>query len=204
VFSACSTDPATIGSFDATCPVVSAAGWAGVLAEISSVYSRLHMGVLPQGAEGGLLEIDAWDPGEGALRLEVLDPLTRSVSFDWEVADRSGSDAAPVGGWSGSIQQPGGTPCAVAPPGCAELDLLGADPLETQRGWNVQPGPYRGSRSKYSDRMLTLTTGLPPVLDEAYGPARAISVRYTTGQTPTDRTTWQAGVWEVGDAPTAP
>jgi CSLREA domain-containing protein len=201
-FAPCSTDPATPGTYDATCPAIHAVGWAGALVSLQGTYPSFGLGELPAGADGGVLQVDVWDPGEGSRFLEVLDPLDRSVTFDWEVIDRSGSDVMPTGGWSGVVAQPGGVPCVAAPPGCAELDVLGSDPQADSRGWNPQPGPYRGSRSKYSDRLLALTTTLPEDLEAEYGDARRLRIRYHAWASPTDRVMWRSGVWEVGPAPT--
>lgn len=203
-FAECSTDPAQSAIYSASCPRISSVGYASLIGNLAGTYPTLTVGAIPEAAGGGVLQVELWDPAEGDPGIELLDPLSRSVSFDWHVVDRSGSDVAPTGGWSGTVAQPGGVPCATAPPGCNELETLGLDPQGNGRGWNPQPGPYRGSRSKYSDRMVVLTTDLPADLTAEYGAARRLRLRYTAGVAPTDRTTWRAGVWEVGTAPTGP
>jgi hypothetical protein len=210
-FSECSTDPATAGTHDLTCPAISAVGWAGLLANLGGTYPTFGVGALEPMDAGGLLQVDVWDPGEGMVGLELLDPLGRSGDFDWLVVDRSGSDAVPTGGWSGTVVQLGGMPCAAHPDECSALDLVGTPntvfaPSSPSywRGWNPQPGPYRGSRSKYSDRLLELTVPLPADLVAEYGGASGVRVRYQAGLVfgaPTDRTMWRAGVWEIGAAP---
>jgi hypothetical protein len=201
-FTPCSADPATTGVYDPACPAIQAVEWAPALANLATAYAAVSLGLLPADSDGGLLEVQLWDPGEGALGMEVLDPLGRSVSFGWAVVDRSGYDVAPTGDWTGTVAQAGDVPCELFPTQCSSLDLLGLDPLATGRGWNPQPGPYRASRSKYNDRLLELGTVLPDDLQDQYGDARRIVIRYHTGTAPTDRTMWRAGVWEVGTAPT--
>src|SRR5690606_15969807 len=97
--------------------------------------------------------VELFDPGEGAQAIEILDPLGRSVSFDWEIVNESGSDTPPTGGWSGTVTQSGsGGVCTGPASSCQKLDVLGNDPRGDGRGWNPQRGSNYGSRSKYSGR----------------------------------------------------
>ncbi len=110
--------------FDPACPAISAPGWAGAFVNLGDTYPDFGLGSV-QAPGGSTLVIDVWDPGEGTIGLEVLDPLGRSVDFSWEVVDRSGHDVAPTAGRSGTVTQPGGVPCtevvACRVPGHARL-----------------------------------------------------------------------------------
>jgi hypothetical protein len=193
--SACSTDATESALYQSDCLGVYALDWMSILANIPQVTMAFSLAQTDEGHAGKTLRVRLWDPGEGARWLELLDPLGRSVSFDWEVVDGTGSEVEPTGGWSGTVAQPGG-PCTT-PATCSRLDLLGDDPLGDGRGWNPQPGPYRGGRSKYNDRLLELRVVLPDDIVAAYGGLTWWRVRYTLGPPllpVTDRTTWSAAI----------
>jgi hypothetical protein len=187
--SACSSAPEDTTYFSPTCLSVGASGWLGVHALIAggAVFPVSDLSSAPP---AGQLVIEVWDPGEGALSLEILDPLLRSESFDWEVVNRSGSDTPPTGGFTGFVMQAGGLPCVLAPPNCAELDVSGSG--------HPQPGPNRLSSSRYNDRLLRFTVLTPDDFPGEYGDASWYWMRYLTASVPTDRTEWRAFLWESG------
>lgn len=202
--SPCSSDIGDVTYYDDECPQVYAIDNMGVFANLTASVPQFYLTGVGDEHSGKVLEIDLFDPGEGAQALEILDPLGRSVDFDWEIVN-PGSDVAPTGGWSGSVDQAGSDPfCTAAHPGCVELDVLG-DPngncTTTQacywRGWNVQKGPYMGSRSKYSARYLHIEVQLPADISAEYSGATWWQVRYTMGDVDganTDRTMWSVTV----------
>jgi hypothetical protein len=194
----CSTDPEDPSApYTASCLGVYAIEWMGVFANLNGSFPSFYLADIGPEHSGKTMVVRLFDPGEGAQALELLDPLGNSVDFSWEVVNMTGSDTAPTGGFTGNVDQPGSGTCSSAPPACSELDVLGNDPLGTGRGWNPQPGPYRGSRSKYSDRMLELRVKLPSDIGAAYSGATWWRVRYTMGacgSCNTDRTSWSVTV----------
>ncbi|MCU0271417.1 MAG: hypothetical protein MUF83_22625, partial [Acidimicrobiales bacterium] len=203
-FSPCSTDQydtaipaASRPPAKTDCVGVYAIEWMGVYANLGGTYPSFFLADIGPEHSNKTMLVRLWDPGEGAQAIELLDPNGHSVDFEWSVVNGSGSDVAPTGGWSGTVDQAGSGACTSAPPGCVELDVLGNDPLNTGRGWNPQPGPFRGSRSKFSDRLLELRVDLPENIATAYGGKTWWRVRYTLGSTSvniTDRTTWSVTV----------
>jgi hypothetical protein len=207
--SPCSSDPTDTTHYAATCPTISAAGWMSVFSYVGSTFPTFFLGAPAQIPDRGRIVVEAWDPGEGTSGLSLVDPAGRTVGFDWLVVNRSGSDVAPTGGFGGSVVQGGGVPCGGLPPACVELDMIGQPnttfPVGSSgyvRGWNPQPGPYRGSRGKYSDRLLQLTADLADDVPTEYGLGTRFQLRYHSSIGGlTDRTTWRAFIWETGESP---
>lgn len=205
----CSRQLTDVGIYNPDCPAIAAVGWMGVFGTLSGGFPSFFVGTPDQLPDRGRLVVEVWDAGEGTSGLDLLDPAARAVEFDWSVLDRSGADVPPIGGPSGTVTQPGGVPCVGVPPACADLDMIG-QPNTTfspgssgyVRGWNPQPGPYRGSRSKYSDRLLQLTADLADDVASEYGLDTRFRLRYhsTLGGL-TDRSAWRAFIWETGEAP---
>lgn len=196
-FAECSADPNEGAIYSASCAQVYAVDYMGVLANLAGSYPTFFLADIGNEHSGKDMVIRLFDPGEGAIAMEILDPLGRSVDFDWEVVPLYGTEVTPTGGNQGSVDQPGAGPCALAAPNCSEIDVLGLDPQGDSRGWNPQPGPYYGSRSKYSARMLQLTVHLPDDIAAEYSGRTWWRVRYHAGTSPTDRTTWSVKV--LGD-----
>ncbi len=202
--SPCSTRASEAG-FSANCPQVYAIDYMGVYANLGGTSPSFFLAEVGSEHNGKVLEIDLWDPGEGTVAMEIIDPLGRSVDFDWEIIDDTGGDTAPTGGWTGTVDQPGANPyCTLAWPNCSELDVLGNPQTNYTtsdsgyyRGWNPQPGPYRGSRSKYSDRAVHIEVELPDDIAGEYSGEEWWRVRYTLSPVSgniTDRTTWTVNV----------
>ena len=119
---------------------------------------------------GKVIDINLFDVGEGATKIEVLDPNGAPVSFDWS------------------------TPCnppTAASGGCAGTGVTSLDP-----GVNPATQPYTRTASKYvfNDRNVTLRIQLPSNYVTSFGTKTWWRVRYTVGSAPTDRTTWSVGV----------
>jgi hypothetical protein len=196
-FTECSADPNETAIYSASCAQVYAVDYMGVLANLQGSYPTFFLADIGPEHSGKDMVIGLFDPGEGALRMEILDPLGRSVDFSWEVVPLYGTEVTPTGGNNGVVDQPGAGPCSLAPPSCSEIDVLGLDPQGDNRGWNPQPGPYYGSRSKYSARKLQLVVELPENIATEYSGRTWWRVRYHAGTAPTDRTTWSVKV--LGD-----
>jgi hypothetical protein len=112
---------------------------------------------------GKTMVVTLFDPGEGARRLEVLDPNGNPVTFSWSTP--CDPPTPPTGGCSGTT---------------AALDVSGT---------GTQPGPNRASTSRYNDRTITLRVPLPADFG-VYGGRTWWKIRYSVGSSPTDRTTW--------------
>lgn len=202
--SPCSSDESELTYFDENCPQVYAIDNMGVYANLGGSAPSFFLTSVGDEHSGKVLEVDLWDPGEGAIGIEIIDPIGRSVDFDWQVINLTGSETAPTGGWNGTNDQAGSDPyCTLSHPNCVELDVMGnpntscdTDEGCYYRGWNPQPGPYRGSRSKYSDRRLHLEVELPADIEGEYSGATWWRIRYTLNAygANTDRTTWSVTV----------
>ncbi|MBI2705272.1 MAG: hypothetical protein HYX32_08300 [Actinobacteria bacterium] len=201
--SACSADPTDVVLFSASCPVVFGYDYLGLFANNPSgrvaAQAAFNVAMTDTSNSGEQLQIELWDPGEGARALQVLDPAGFPVPFTWEAPCWSPtesidacSDVPPLGGrgpaTSGTV--------SVAYVGTLSnaIDLWG-NGTNCQPG-NPQPGNFGGSCSKYNDRIVRITVELPGDIAAAYGGATWWKVRYTTDgpYAPTDRTTWSATV----------
>jgi hypothetical protein len=127
------------------------------------------------------MRINLFDAGEGASQLEILNPLGNPTTFSWSTP--CSPQTPPYGGCSGS-----GSSLDVSDTACP-----------TVGGVHTCPQPYStvNSRSKYSDRFLTIDIPLPSNYSTVYGGKTWWKIRYTVGSTPTDRTTWSVNI--VGD-----
>jgi hypothetical protein len=173
------------------CPNVFGIDNMGVYANLSGTSATFYLAQVEAEHQGKQMQIDLFDPGEGSRLLEVLDPNGQPASFSWEVLCYDGSepvgstcpggDATPTGGWR-----------STAP--TTSLDLWGNQSGNPPQSWNPQPGPYRISTSKYSDRTLRLTVPLPSNFAAVYGSRTWWRIRYTVGDAPTDRTTWGVSI----------
>lgn len=175
-FSACTTEAGGTG-YSATCPNVFALEHLGVAATIGGSTPSWYLADIGPEHSGKTMEVALWDPGEGTVALEILNPLNQPATFRWRVQCGPG-ETAPTGG------------CG---PGTASiLDLVGTTESGVVR--NPQPGTRRSSLSKYSDRLLILEVELPANITTAYGGATWWKIRYTTGTANTDRTTWSVTI----------
>lgn len=174
-FSPCTTESPTSLGYRTNCPNLYAVDHLGVAATIGGSTPSWYLADIGPEHSGKTMEVALWDPGEGSVALELLNPLGVAVPFRWRV-DCAGGATPPTGGCG-----PGTT---------SMLDLVGSPP-------NPQPGPRRLSDSKYSDRLLILEVELPDNINTAYGGLTWWRIRYTSGTEPTDRTTW--GVTIKGD-----
>lgn len=182
-FSACSTLAGDPG-FSASCPQVYAVEHLPLYASLSNGSSDFYLAEVPAEQSGKQLEVSLFDVGEGAERIEILDPAGNPVPFTWT------TDC--------SITSPG------IPPGCSGASEGWTNPVTT----TFQPhtlnvgGPgnqiYANtlSTSLWNDRTVVLTVDIPNDYATAHS-ARWWQVRYTFGGDITDRTTWSVRV--IGD-----
>jgi hypothetical protein len=157
--------------YDPDCPEIRADGWAGYFLRFGYTSPSFSVARLPESSAGKVLRVWLWDVGEGSERVRLLDPALQARTFDWQVVDRSGTDVAPTGGWSGST---------------ATLDVSGSG--------HPQPGPGRLSSSRYNDRLLVLDVALDP----AEAVAGEWRLQVLVGQAPTDRLTLRTEVVAPG------
>ncbi len=149
--------------YDATCPQVSAVEDLSMYASLSGGSSTFYLAEIPASNAGKQLEISLFDVGEGAERIEILDPNGQPAFFEWSTDCSVG--LAPNGGCSGS-----GT----------ALDVSGD-------GQQVYAATL--STSRYNDRTVVATVDLPNDYATAYA-GEWWQIRYTFGASITDRTTW--------------
>jgi hypothetical protein len=205
------TSPCTQDAADANfspanpqCPNVFGYGAMGVYANIAGAQPQFYLAQTTPADNGKKMQIDLFDPGEGAQALQIITPNNQVIPFTWEVlcwnpAQNPCTDVAPTGGWSGTSSTLNtGLSYPLGPPGVGAggvlseaLDVWG-NTNGSGASWNPQPGPYRGSTSKYSDRVIRLLVQLPNDINAAYGGATWWKIQYSTrpGGSPTDRTTW--------------
>jgi len=204
-WTACSSDnnetSAGAISYNAACPQVYGYANLGVYANLGSgLAAQFYLAQLGTEYNNKKMTISLFDPGEGATGMQILDPNDNPVDFDWEVKCYDGTSSpcsdgtvAPTGGFtgtSGTITLAAGPNAGTSVPKAIDLwgNSSGSSP------WNPQPGSWRGSTSKYSDRLLQLTVQLPADIQAAFGGRQWYKIKYYLGTSSTDRTTWSVQV----------
>lgn len=162
----------------ASCPQVHGLEHMGILANLTDAaagtgQASFYLAQVNDKHAGKMMEINLWDPGEGASRLEILDPNGNPATFDWET-QCGGGIASPTGGCSAN--------------NVTQLTVSGSN--------MTQPGPYRLSSSRYSDRLMRIYVDLPNDFTP-YAGKEWWKIRYTVAGSPTDRTTWSVRI--LGD-----
>lgn len=168
--------------YDASCPQVHALEDLPLYASLSGGSSQFYLAEIHGKNAGKQLEITLFDVGEGAERIQILDPDGNPFDFTWQ------SDC--------SITAPS--------PGCSGSATSWVDPLTgtshahtldtSGTGQQIYAATY--SQSTWNDRSVVLTVDIPVNYDTAY-PGRWWQVRYFFGDDITDRTTWSIRV--IGD-----
>jgi hypothetical protein len=185
-FVACTNDQTTSGTgltYLPNCPKVYARTNLGVYAAFSSAFPLYFMASVGSEHAGKTMEVELFDPAEGADAIELLDPRGNPVQFRWEVAckdDRFPSEsgacttgeAAPTGGYGNQLT--------------TKLDV-------SRDG--TQPWTHLTQTGKYSDRVLRLKVTLPANYGSLYGTGPGAltwwKIRYSVGASVAgDRTTW--------------
>jgi hypothetical protein len=172
-FSLCSTETgSTNPPYSASCPQVHGVDAMSIYANQAGSTATFHLAQIDPVHAGKTMEVELFDPGEGASAIQVLDPNGAAASFTWTTD--CNPPTPPTGGCSGS-----GT----------SLDVSGTG---TQPFTNLQ------STSKYSDRTATVRIALPSNYATLYGTKTWWKIKYTTSSGGvTDRTTWLVNI--LGD-----
>jgi len=164
--SACTTIVGATG-YSASCPKVSGIDAISIFANLSTTPASFYLASVDPIYAGKTMDLDLFDPGEGALTMQVLDPNNQPVLFTWS------------------------TPCAPlfadADGGCSGGPTTALD----VSGNGTQPVPDEYNQYKYNNRMMTISITLPGSF-AAYNGKTWWKIQYTLNSAPNDRTTWSA------------
>jgi hypothetical protein len=182
-FSLCST-VSTDAGYSPSCPQVHGVEDMSIYASIpaSAGTPSFYLAQVDAVYAGKTMQIDFFDPGEGANRMEILDPNGSPVTFDW---------TTPCGTVNGvTIAAPSGSTCngsthTAGSNGVTSLDVSGT---------GTQPYNNLSSTSKYNNRSISAFVKLPTDYTDRYGTKTWWKIRYTPGTAPTDRTTWSVNI----------
>lgn len=213
-WAACSTDltEPSGGTDGASCPQVYGYGNMGVYASLAGSAAVFYLAQIGPDYNNKQMDLQLWDPGEGARAMQVLDPNNNPVDFQWQIQCYNGispgtpncadGSATPTGGWrgsSGTVSWGSGAGFKSVP---KAIDLCGKNADSGGGGTycNNNPQPFSGrlSGAKYNDRLVMLTVQLPADINAAFGGRQWYKIKYYTGSNPTDRTTWSV---TIGGAP---
>lgn len=170
-FAACTTVVGDPG-YSATCPQIHAISDLSIFANIEGSSASFHLAEVDKVHAGKTMRVKLFDAGEGASRIEILDPNGNPATFSWSTA--CNPPTPPTGG-------------------CGQNNVNRLDVL----GTGTQPFTGLQSNSKYNNRSIVLDIKLPNNYEALYGTKTWWKVRYTTDSAPTDRTTWSVNI--VGD-----
>lgn len=174
LFAPCTTIAGEVG-YSAGCPQIYGVGGMSVYANLggtSGSTATFYLSDVDPVHAGKTMQITLFDAGEGAQKIEVLDPNGIPSTFSWST--RCNPPTPPSGGCRGS--------------NVTSLNVSGT---------GTQPYPGLQSNSKYNDRRMTLDIRLPTDYTARYGTRTWWRIRYTVGSTTSDRTTWSVAI--VGD-----
>lgn len=174
LFATCTTIAADPG-YSPSCPQIHGVGAMSIFANLGGTAgstATFYLAEVDPVHAGKTMQISLFDAGEGAQKIEVLDPNGNPATFSWST--RCNPPNPPSGGCSGS--------------NVTSLSVSGT---------GTQPYPGLQSTSKYNDRKMTLDIRLPLDYTATFGANTWWRIRYTVGSTPSDRTTWSVGI--VGD-----
>jgi hypothetical protein len=173
-FATCTTIVGQAG-YAAACPQIHGVGAMSIYANLGGTAgstATFYLADVNPIHAGKTMQITLFDAGEGAQKIEVLDPNGSPATFNWST--RCNPPTPPTGSCSGT----GVTSLAVS-------------------GTGTQPYTGLQGNSKYNDRKMTLDIKLPTTYTTLYGTNTWWQIRYTVGSTTTDRTTWSVGI--IGD-----
>ncbi|MGH9190054.1 MAG: pilus assembly protein TadG-related protein [Acidimicrobiales bacterium] len=174
LFAACTTISGQAG-YSASCPQIHGVGDMSIFANLggsSGSTATFYLAQIDPIHAGKTMQITLFDAGEGAQKIEVLDPNGSPTTFRWT------------------------TLCNPPTPPSGGCGASGVTSL-TVSGTGAQPYTGLQSTSKYNDRRMTLDISLPPNYTTLYGTKVWWQIRYTVGSTSNDRTTWSVNI--VGD-----
>jgi len=180
--SVCTTIPGD-PTYSSSCPQIHGVDDMSIFANQTGSSASFYLAQVDPVYAGKTMKVDLFDPGEGASKLEILDPNGNPVNFDW---------TTPCGTVNGvTIAAPSGASCngsthTAGANNVAYLDVSGT---------GTQPYSNLSSTSKYSDRTISAFIKLPSDYTGAYGTKTWWRIRYTTTTgTVTDRTTWSVSI----------
>ena len=204
----CSSDTNETSSgaiaYSASCPQVYGYANLGVYANLAGTQAQFYLAQIGPDYNNKKMELSLWDPGEGSVALQILDPNDQPVDFDWEVRCYDGNPSpcndgtvAPTdtgqGSWTGTsatITLRAGPLVGTTIPKAIDIWGNNYTGATNPSANNPQPGPNRTSSSKYSDRLLKFTIQLPADITAAFGGKQWYKIKYYIGSSSTDRTTW--------------
>jgi Flp pilus assembly protein TadG len=171
VFSACST---IVGSsnppYSSGCVQIHGYNELSLFANISGV-STFYLANVDAKYQGKKMDVSLFDLGEGASKVEILDPNGNPVAFNWTTSCAN--------------------PPAPATGGCSGTNVTSLTPGVTGAS---QPYPRLSSSYVFNDRSIDIEVQLPANYTASYGTNTWWRVRYTVGTSATDRTTWSATI----------
>jgi hypothetical protein len=169
--------------YSASCPQVHGVDDMSIFANQTGSSATFYLAQVEAVHAGKTMQVDLFDPGEGASRLEILDPNGNPVTFDW---------TTPCGSVGGvTIAAPSGTSCDTASHTAGANNVAYLD----VSGTGTQPYGNLASTSKYSDRKISAFVKLPSNYTSVFGSRTWWKIRYTTTTgTVTDRTTWSVNI----------
>lgn len=182
-FSVCSTISTDTG-YSPSCPQVHGVEDMSIYASIPSSAgpANFYLAQIDSIYAGKTMQVDLFDPGEGATKMEILNPNGTAVSFDW---------TTPCGNVNGvTIAAPSGTTCNSTTKRAGANNVTSLD----VSGSGTQPYGNLSSSSKYNDRRISVFVKLPTDYTSQYGTKTWWKIRYTPGTSPTDRTTWSVNI----------
>jgi hypothetical protein len=169
--------------YSASCPQVHGVEDMSIFANQTGSSATFYLARIDPVYAGKTMQIDLFDPGEGASKIEILNPNGSPVTFDWRT---------PCGNINGqTIAAPSGASCN------ASTKTAGADNVNNLdvSGTGTQPYGNLSSNSKFSDRKVSLYVDLPVNYTSLYGTKTWWKIRYTTTSgAVTDRTTWSVNI----------
>ncbi len=170
-FSACSADTTvTNPAYSASCVQVHGYSDLSIFANLSGTTATFYLAQVGAQYAGKTMTIYLFDLGEGASKVEILDPNDAAVSFNW-----STDCTAPI----------------VALPSCSGTNVSSLDP--SPQATSYRPYSRVSSKYIYNDRRLALSIQLPGSFSP-YGGKTWWKIRYTVASSPTDRTTWSVDI----------
>jgi hypothetical protein len=180
--SVCSTVVGDAG-YSASCPQVHGVQDMSIYANQTGSSAAFYLAQVDPVYAGKTMQIDLFDPGEGASKLEILDPGGTPVTFDWT------TPCGTVGGVT--IAAPSGASCNTS---SHTAGVNGVTSLDVS-GTGTQPYGNLSSTSKFSDRTVSAFVKLPSNYTSLYGAKTWWKIRYTTtSSSVTDRTTWSVNI----------
>jgi hypothetical protein len=174
-FSACSADTTiTNPAYSASCVQLHGYSDLSMFANLSGTTATFYLAQVGAQYAGKTMTIRLFDVGEGASKVEILDPgmdpvtTVTGVSFDWTTACPPGTL-----------------------PSCSGTGVTSLNP--SPQSTTYRPYPRLSSQYIYNDRSLVITVQLPGDFS-VYSGKTWWKIRYTVATSPTDRTTWSVDI----------